>query len=522
MLDKLRLAPRLAMGFALVIVVMSIAAGIGIWRLENLRKIADELGGVSAERALLARELHSIVVLSSLRAETLLMTNDPAYAARINADRKITSARSEAVRKRLEELSDSERGREVYRRIDEAGERFRAARAALVKRKESGATASSDELQRDLRPTVDSYAAAVDEFAEYEKQRVTEARKAAVDSAAAGRDLLIAGMIVGASLGGWLAWAISRSIVAPLLRASTLAGRVAEGDLTGAPLLAQGRDEVQVLSADLSTMQTQLAALVRDIQQISDSVATASGEIASGNTDLSQRTEETASSLQQTASSMEQLNGAVRQSADAASQANELAASACTVASRGGEVVSQVVTTMSEINTSSKKIADIIGVIDGIAFQTNILALNAAVEAARAGEQGRGFAVVAGEVRSLAQRSAEAAKEIKTLIGASVDRVESGSRLVEAAGTTMGDIVASVQRVRDIIGEISVAASEQRTGIGQIATSVNQLDQMTQQNAALVEQSAAAAESLREHATRLASTVQTFRIAGQPALAGSR
>jgi methyl-accepting chemotaxis protein len=261
----------------------------------------------------------------------------------------------------------------------------------------------------------------------------------------------------------------------------------------------------------LREMVASLRRTVSHVRQSTDSIATASGQIAQGNADLSSRTEQTASNLQETASSMEQLTGTVRQTADSAHTANQLASSAAQVARRGGEVVSQVVSTMDEINTSSKKIADIIGVIDGIAFQTNILALNAAVEAARAGEQGRGFAVVAGEVRSLAGRSAEAAREIKGLIGTSVDKVEAGSRLVQDAGQTMSEIVASVQRVTDIIGEITAAASEQSQGIGQVNAAVTQLDQMTQQNAALVEQSAAAAQSMREQAHTLAEVVSVFR-----------
>ena len=262
-----------------------------------------------------------------------------------------------------------------------------------------------------------------------------------------------------------------------------------------------------------------LNAAMSDVQASVSNIQTASTEIASGNLDLSGRTEQTASSLQTAASSMTQLTGTVRQSADSARQANQLAVSAAEVARRGGAVVSHVVTTMNDINASSRKIADIIGVIDGIAFQTNILALNAAVEAARAGEQGRGFAVVASEVRSLAQRSAQAAKEIKGLIGASVEKVESGSKLVEDAGTTMNEIVASVQRVSDIIGEISSAASEQSEGIGQVNTSVGQLDQMTQQNATLVEQSAAAAESLKDQASRLTQVLAGFRLNLQPKVA---
>jgi methyl-accepting chemotaxis protein len=255
------------------------------------------------------------------------------------------------------------------------------------------------------------------------------------------------------------------------------------------------------------------------VQASAGSVQVASTEIASGSLDLSNRTEQTASSLQETSSSMEQITSTVRQTADSAKQANQLAASASEVASRGGQVVSQVVTTMEQINSSAKKIADIIGTIDGIAFQTNILALNAAVEAARAGEQGRGFAVVASEVRSLAQRSAEAAKEIKGLIGDSVDKVDAGTRLVADAGQTMSEIVASVQRVSDVIGEITSAAAEQSNGIGQVSSAVSNLDQMTQQNSALVEQSSAAAEGLRDQASQLLQALAGFHLHGRPALA---
>ena len=275
-----------------------------------------------------------------------------------------------------------------------------------------------------------------------------------------------------------------------------------------------GNAESMAALRALKVLQEETRKTIGSIRSGTHEVSTASSEIATGNQDLSQRTEQTASNLQQTASSLSQLTGNVRQSADAAAQANQLASSATQVARRGGAVVSQVVATMEEINSSSKKIADIIGVIDGIAFQTNILALNAAVEAARAGEQGRGFAVVAGEVRSLAQRSAEAAKEIKSLIGTSVDKVETGSKLVQDAGSTMDEIVASVQRVTDIIGEISAAALEQSQGIGQVNEAVTRLDQMTQQNAALVEESAAAAESLKDQAHRMTTVVANYRLDG--------
>jgi methyl-accepting chemotaxis protein len=304
--------------------------------------------------------------------------------------------------------------------------------------------------------------------------------------------------------------------IAVQIRSMTRQGEELQG------LVAQlDRDGRVSLDLDKATVTEPVAAALRDAlgtlreavaqaQRSAASIETASAEIAQGNQDLSQRTEQTAGQLQQAASSMEQLTSTVRQSADAASQANQLAASAATVAQRGGQVVSQVVSTMDEINASSRKIGDIIGTIDGIAFQTNILALNAAVEAARAGEQGRGFAVVAGEVRSLAQRSAEAAREIKALIGASVDRVEAGTKLVRDAGGTMDEIVASVQRVSDIIAEISAASAEQSSGIGSVNASVTQLDQMTQQNAALVEESAAAAESLKQQALQLAAAMSRF------------
>nr|WP_295074894.1 methyl-accepting chemotaxis protein [uncultured Roseateles sp.] len=302
------------------------------------------------------------------------------------------------------------------------------------------------------------------------------------------------------------------SICKPLADAEDLAQAIAAGDLTKEAVVVEGQDEASHLMRSLQHMQHALQVLVGQLRTSADSIRTASVEIATGNQDLSGRTEQTASNLQQAASSMTQLTGTVKQTADSARTANQLASSASNAAAKGGEVVGHVVATMDDINTSSRKISDIIGVIDGIAFQTNILALNAAVEAARAGEQGRGFAVVASEVRSLAQRSAEAAKEIKTLIGASVERVEVGTRLVQEAGESMTEIVTSVQRVSDIIGEISAAASEQSDGIGQVNQSVLQLDQMTQQNAALVEESAAAAESLKDQAERLAEAVDKFKI----------
>jgi methyl-accepting chemotaxis protein len=316
-------------------------------------------------------------------------------------------------------------------------------------------------------------------------------------------------LIVLALLAG--AFWLIRSIQHPLGQANMVASRIAGGDLS-VQIDSMRKDEFGDLLRSLRTMGGELGRMVQQVRHSTDSIATASAEIASGNNDLAARTEQTASNLQQTTASMDHLTNTVRQSAENAHQASALAASASDVAQKGGEVVKQVVVTMEDINTSSKKIADIIGVIDGIAFQTNILALNAAVEAARAGEQGRGFAVVASEVRSLAQRSAHAAKEIKGLIDSSVEKVESGARLVAQAGSTMTDIVQSVKRVTDIVGEITSAANEQSSGIGEINRAVATLDQMTQQNSALVEQSAAAASSMREQASQLASAVAVFKV----------
>jgi methyl-accepting chemotaxis protein len=310
---------------------------------------------------------------------------------------------------------------------------------------------------------------------------------------------------------GAVALWISRSLLQSVTDANQAAERLAAGDLS-VHTQRRSNDEMGDLLDALGRAMTSFRGTLSVVHESSSSIHLASAEVATGNNDLSVRTEQQSSNLQQTAASMEEITSTVRQSAENAQQANQLAASASEVAARGGNVVGQVITTMSDIQASSKKIADIIGVIDGIAFQTNILALNAAVEAARAGEQGRGFAVVAGEVRSLAQRSATAAREIKGLIGDSVDKVATGSRLVGDAGQTMEEIVTQVKRVSDLIGEITAATLEQSAGIGQVNTAVSQLDQMTQQNAALVEQSAAAAESLKEQATRMSAAIAVFKL----------
>ncbi len=350
---------------------------------------------------------------------------------------------------------------------------------------------------------------------------LVEANRAVLDEllqeraseAATQRNLIVLAMLAGVLLSVYIYVGIYLSMAASMRHASKAAQAIAAGQL-GTVQAAISKDEFADLVADLRQADQALARVIAGVKQSSESIATASAEIATGTQDLSMRTEQTASSLQQTAASMEQLTGTVSQSTQAAGSARQLSSSAADVARRGGQVVQQVVQTMDAINDSSRRIGDIIGVIDGIAFQTNILALNAAVEAARAGEQGRGFAVVAGEVRNLAQRSAEAAKEIKQLIATSVDKVEAGSRLVGEAGGTMTEIVDSVGRVNQVIGEISSAANEQSQGIAEVNTAVSKLDQMTQQNAALVEESAAAAESLKEQARRLAEVVGSFRIQG--------
>ncbi|WP_394787330.1 methyl-accepting chemotaxis protein [Rhodoferax sp.] len=325
------------------------------------------------------------------------------------------------------------------------------------------------------------------------------------------RNVFIVAIVAGVLFAGLFGYALMRGITQPLLRAGEVANAVANGDLSQ-HIDTTGRDEVAVVMQALAAMQASLSQVVATVRQGSEGVATASAEIAQGNHDLSARTEHQASALEETAASMEELGSTVKQNADSAAQANQLALNASKVAVQGGDVVAQVVTTMKGINDSSKKIADIIGVIDGIAFQTNILALNAAVEAARAGEQGRGFAVVASEVRSLAGRSADAAKEIKLLISASVERVAQGTLLVDKAGATMTEVVGAIRRATDIMGEISAASREQSLGVVQVGEAVTQMDQATQQNAALVEQMAAAASSMKTQAQELVAAVAVFNL----------
>jgi len=395
---------------------------------------------------------------------------------------------------------------------------YRKTAAETVDMKSAGlATAASfvftlDSAYADGIKSLDRYTAA-------EKKRIAQATGDAIAQADTSRQMIIGSAVLALLAASALAWAVQRRIVQVLAHTVVMARRVAEGDLSS-PIVATSTDATGQLVQSMADMQHNLVRLIGQVRQSADSIATASSEISTGNNDLSTRTEHQAAALEQTSASMQDMTHAVQLNAGNAQQATTLAHAAASVADRGGEVVARVVSTMDEITHSSRKIGDIIGTIDGIAFQTNILALNAAVEAARAGEQGRGFAVVASEVRSLAQRSANAAKEIKQLIDASVSKVESGSQLVNEAGRTMGDIVQQVRQVSQLIGDINTSIAEQTAGIGQVNQAVSSLDQGTQQNAALVEQSAAAAESMKNQASDLRQLVAVFRIGdAQPAVA---
>ncbi|MBI5258181.1 MAG: MCP four helix bundle domain-containing protein [Burkholderiales bacterium] len=514
---NLRIGARLGLGFALLI-VLSLA--IALMAHFTLRGVAREVAVLTGDRLVKVEQLVAIkdnvnVVARGVRNIALLKDEQARQAEAQRID-KARSQNGELVRK-LEAEIRAEQGVRLLKAAAAAREPYNAAVARVVALGLAGkADEARDLLLGEVRPLQQVYMDSLEALLAFQRQLMNAANEG-VDHAVERAGLLMFGMAAAAlALGSGLAWAITGSITRPIAQAVKVAETVAAGDLRSR-IEVRSTDETGQLLDALKRMNESLVRIVGAVRGNAESVATASGQIAQGNADLSQRTEEQASNLQQTAASMEQLTATVNQNADTARQASQLAGSASGVASQGGEVVGRVVATMDEISASSRKIADIIGVIDGIAFQTNILALNAAVEAARAGEQGRGFAVVAGEVRSLAQRSAEAAREIKGLIGTSVDKVEAGSALVGEAGRTMGEIVAQVKRVNDLISEISAANVEQTSGIGQIGDAVAQLDQVTQQNAALVEESAAAAESLKQQAAQLSQTVAVFKV---PAGAG--
>jgi len=465
-----------------------------------------------------ASRAESAVVYSGRALEAAILAPDEKTRAELLADARRYHDEARSNLDKAIPLFDNEQGRDLSKLATTMFDQYTAAFADLmnvVEKERIGDHGRSSALlfgafADSLTPVGAAIHAMVEWKVSNSKENADDTALIFQSSAAVVLMLTFAGVAAAIGMGV----VIARSIARPLAVSVKVADAVARGDLT-IQLVPEGADEMTRLQQALVDMVLGLQKVVTTVRVGVDSVATASGEIASGNQDLSARTEQQASNLEQTAASMEQLSSAVKQNTESARQANQLAMAASEVAGRGGQVVGQVVDTMGQIQASSRKIAEIIGVIDGIAFQTNILALNAAVEAARAGEQGRGFAVVAGEVRNLAQRSAQAAREIKSLISDSVDKVESGSRQVTEAGKTMKDLVDQVRRVTDLLGEIASATTEQNSGIGLVNNAVSQLDKMTQQNAALVEQSAAAAASLREQAGQLTQAVAIFKIGQQ-------
>jgi methyl-accepting chemotaxis protein len=517
MLRKLTIRMRMFSAIAVVLCLLAAVGGAGLTGMYRIQKINDAFANTTVSDAIELGALRAAMgEVRRTEKDMIISYEKPELVLKYRDEWRVAQAH---VLKLIDGMLEGEEdgGKPILRKMRPLIEAYAKAATPVVHQLETSGYDSATVANRMIERAKTSISAAEALLVELNASLAQQAKDSQAAGAAAARatTLLFGLAVLGAILVIVPLTLLNMvSICRPIDRARELAASIATGDLTQ-QIEIDGRDEAADLQRTLVTMQASLRELVCQVRTSTDSIGTASSEIATGNADLSSRTEQTASNLQQTASSMEQLTGTVKQSADSARQANQLATSAAEVAQRGGSVVSQVVSTMDEINSSSKKIADIIGVIDGIAFQTNILALNAAVEAARAGEQGRGFAVVASEVRSLAQRSAEAAKEIKGLIGTSVDKVEVGSKLVADAGATMNEIVASVQRVTDIIGEITAAAAEQSDGIGQVNTAVTQLDQMTQQNAALVEESAAAAESLKDQARQLGDVVAAFQLDDQ-------
>ncbi|GCL65947.1 methyl-accepting chemotaxis protein [Pseudaquabacterium pictum] len=513
---NLTLARRLGLSFAALVLLSLLGSGLSLYQMTRIHAALEEVVLVNGKKVELLNDMSGAVHVVSRVSRTLaLLTDDAEQQAEMT---KIAAARdrynkAEAELYKFPATPEAQVQRDA---ITAARDKARLLNDQAIKAGvENEFELATKLLLTSAGPAVGAWQAALEQNINYQEESNRKAFDVAQASYATARNLLVGLALVSLVGAALLATVVVRSVVTDLggepADARRVAVAIAEGNLGVAVPVSSG--DTRSVMAAMHSMRDRLAAMVGEVRRSSDSIATGSSQIATGNADLSQRTEEQASNLQQTAASMEELTGTVKNNAETAQQANQLATGAAAAAARGGEVVGQVVATMQDIATASRKISDIIGVIDGIAFQTNILALNAAVEAARAGEQGRGFAVVASEVRSLAQRSAQAAKEIKSLIGSSGEKVELGARQVNDAGTSMAEIVRQVQQVSQLIGEISHATAEQSRGISQVGDAVGQLDQVTQQNAALVEESAAAAESLRQQAGRLVEVVGGFRLA---------
>jgi methyl-accepting chemotaxis protein len=524
-LSDLKIGTRLYLGFGAVVALLILLVSTSYGNFSRLHHAS----GMNVHTYKVIGEVDA-ALLSLVNMETgqrgFALTGKDASLEPYNAGKDAFRTHVEAARKLT---SDNPRQQERLQRLVEEEQKWLATEAEpVIQLRRTGsdtdmAAVVEAEQAGKGRQAMDSMRKLVADIKAEEESLMTARENTVAELASTMSVTLIGGGIVAVVLALALAVWLARNITVPLAYAVRIARRVALGDLT-ARVDVRSKDETGELMAALKDMNGALLDIVTRVRTGTDTIATASAEINAGNHDLSARTEQQAGSLEETASSMDELTSTVKQNADNARQASQLAASASETAERGGDVVAQVVSTMGSIHESSRKIADIITVIDGIAFQTNILALNAAVEAARAGEQGRGFAVVAGEVRNLAQRSAAAAKEIKELIGDSVEKVEAGSRLVDQAGNTMDEVVGSVRRVTDLIGEIAAASEEQRTGIEQVNQAITQMDQVTQQNAALVEEAAAAADAMQEQAHQLAALVGTFQTgqAVQPVRATAR
>ena len=516
-MGNLKIGVRLAIGFALVLALAVLMTGIGLWRLQAVAQATQDMTSIPLAKERMISDWYRNVYSGVRRTSAIVKSSDPSLGPFFAQDAAASTKGAADLQGKIEPLLTTAQEKELWKDIQRKRKIFISTRDAATKAKAEGNLEEAGRiLEQQFIPGSKDYSDVIQQLLEMQRQSINATAAGIHARYAASRNLLVALGVLVLVLGGLASWWLTVGITRPLGKAVRVARTVAEGNLTS-NIVVTSTDETGQLLQALKHMNDNLLRMIGEVRTGIDTIATASSEISSGNQDLSSRTEAQAGSLEETASSMEELTSTVKQNADNARQANQLASTASGIAQRGGMVVSQVVDTMEDINASSKKIVDIISVIDGIAFQTNILALNAAVEAARAGEQGRGFAVVAAEVRTLAQRSAAAAKEIKSLIDDSVGKVDTGARLVDQAGATMKEIVESVQRVTDIMSEIAAASREQTSGIEQINQAIVQMDQGTQQNAALVEQAAAAAESMKGQAARLAQAVAVFKLDGAQA-----